>query len=57
MNHRRIFITRQDRERLTIMLDEALAAKHRDAAAPDGPQKIKIAAIPCQPETAGDFSL
>ena len=32
MNHRRIFITRQDRERLTTMLDEALAAKHRDAA-------------------------
>ena len=32
MNHRRIFITRQDRERLTLMLDEALAAKHRDAA-------------------------
>jgi len=118
MNHRRIFITRQDRERLTTMLDEALAAKHRDAASlkelahelaiaqivdpqdvpadvvtmnsrvvvqdegrlagvspigtailgyakddvltwqtPGGPRKIKIAAIPYQPEAAGDFNL
>ena len=32
MTNRQIFITRQDRERLTLMLDEALAAKHRDAA-------------------------
>ena len=32
MSHRQIFITRRDRERLTIMLDEALAGKHRDAA-------------------------
>ncbi len=32
MSNRQIFITRQDRERLTLMLDEALAAKHRDAA-------------------------
>ncbi len=32
MSNRRIFITRQDRERLTLMLDEALAGKHRDAA-------------------------
>ena len=32
MSNRRIFITRQDRERLTFMLDEALAGKHRDAA-------------------------
>ena len=57
MNHRRIFITRQDRERLTTMRDEALAAKHRDAATPGGPRKIKIAAIPYQPEAAGDFHL
>lgn len=32
MSNRRIFITRRDRERLTLMLDEALAGKHRDAA-------------------------
>ena len=32
MNDRRIFITQHDRERLTFMLDEALAGKHRDAA-------------------------
>ncbi|MGD9782271.1 MAG: nucleoside diphosphate kinase regulator [Kiritimatiellia bacterium] len=32
MSNRRIFITRQDRERLTFMLDEALAGQHRDAA-------------------------
>ena len=138
MNHRRIFITRQGRKRLTTMLDEALAAKHRDAASlkelahelaiaqivdpqdvpadivtmnsrvvvqdvetgesseyvlvfpeqadvaegrlsvvspigtailgyakgdvltwqtPGGPRKIKIAAIPYQPEAAGDFNL
>ncbi len=32
MSNRKIFITRQDRERLTLMLEEALAGKHRDAA-------------------------
>lgn len=32
MSNRRIFITLQDRERLTFMLEEALAGKHRDAA-------------------------
>ncbi|MGD9612031.1 MAG: nucleoside diphosphate kinase regulator [Kiritimatiellia bacterium] len=32
MSDRQIFITRRDRERLTVMLDEALAGKHRDAA-------------------------
>ena len=32
MSNRRIFITQQDRERLTFMLDEALAGQHRDAA-------------------------
>ena len=32
MSNRQIFITRRDRERLTLMLEEALAGKHRDAA-------------------------
>jgi regulator of nucleoside diphosphate kinase len=32
MSHRRIFITQQDRQRLTDMLETAIAAKHRDAA-------------------------
>ena len=32
MSSRRIFITRQDRERLTSMLDESLAGKNRDVA-------------------------
>ncbi len=32
MNDRRIFITQHDRERLTFMLDEALAGPNRDAA-------------------------
>lgn len=32
MNDRHIYITQRDRERLTTMLDEALAGKHRDAA-------------------------
>ena len=32
MRNRQIFITRRDRERLTVMLEEALAGKHRDAA-------------------------
>ena len=32
MSNRRIFITRQDRERLTSMLDESLAGKNRDVA-------------------------
>ena len=32
MTNRKIFITQHDRERLTFMLDEALAGKHRDAA-------------------------
>ena len=57
MNHRRIFITRQGRKRLTTMLDEALAAKHRDAATPGGSRQIQIAAIPYPPEAAGDFHL
>ena len=32
MRTRKIYITKQDRQRLTSMLDEALAGKHRDAA-------------------------
>ena len=32
MSSRTIYITKPDRQRLTFMLDEALAAKHRDAA-------------------------
>ena len=32
MSNRKIYITMQDRQRLTLMLDEALAGKHRDAA-------------------------
>ena len=32
MTNRKIFITQHDRERLTFMLDEALAGQHRDAA-------------------------
>lgn len=32
MTNRQIFITRQDHQRLTLMLEEALAGKHRDAA-------------------------
>ena len=32
MSNRQIFITRRDRERLTLMLEEALVGKHRDAA-------------------------
>ena len=32
MTNRKIYITKQDRQRLTLMLDEALAGKHRDAA-------------------------
>ena len=32
MSIRKIYITKQDHQRLTFMLDEALAAKHRDAA-------------------------
>lgn len=32
MSNRTIFITSQDRQRLTSMLEEALAGKHRDAA-------------------------
>ena len=43
MNHRRIFITRQDRERLTTMLDEALAAK-RHLGAPLGLDFAALAA-------------
>lgn len=32
MSNRKIYITQQDHQRLTLMLDEALAGKHRDAA-------------------------
>ena len=32
MTHRKIFITKPDHQRLTLMLEEALAGKHRDAA-------------------------
>ena len=32
MTNRQIYITRQDHQRLTLMLEEALAGKHRDAA-------------------------
>ena len=32
MTNRHIFITRQDHQRLTLLLEEALAGKHRDAA-------------------------
>ena len=32
MNDRHIFITRHDHARLTLMLEEALAGKHRDTA-------------------------
>ena len=32
MSNRQIYITRQDHQRLTLMLEEALAGKHRDAA-------------------------
>ena len=36
MSNRKIYITMQDRQRLTLMLDEALAGKHRDAASLKG---------------------
>lgn len=32
MSHRRLYVTQHDRERLTFMLDEALAGPNRDAA-------------------------
>ena len=32
MSNRKIYITQQDHQRLTLMLEEALAGKHRDAA-------------------------